>query len=146
MVVSPFSLSAAKSLSALTRASPSKSRCSLRSSPLRRAEAYLWQLLLPSFLAAKASALAFVLPFLSHHPFFLATPVGMLMRPLDFVECKSVAAFTRMLMAKRSIGLLISSVGKYTFKGLMARPQILFAFCFTVVRRTYAHERTTFLS
>ena len=70
MVVSPFSLSAAKSLSALTRASPSKSRCSLRLSPLRRAEAYLWQLLLPSFLAAKAFALAFVLSFLSHHPFF----------------------------------------------------------------------------
>ena len=71
---------------------------------------------------------------------FLAAPVGMLMRPFDFVKRKSVVAFTRMLMAKRSIGLLISSVGKYTFKGLMTRLQVLYAFCFTVVRRTYAHE------
>lgn len=67
MVVSPFSLSAAKSLSALTRALPPKGRCPLRSPPLRRAEAYLWQLLLPSFLAAKAFALAFLLSFLPHH-------------------------------------------------------------------------------
>lgn len=69
MVVSPFSLSAAKSLSALTRASPPKGRCPLRSPLLRRAEAYLWQLLLPSFLAAKAFALAFLLPFLLHLSF-----------------------------------------------------------------------------
>lgn len=70
MVVSPFSLSAAKSQSALTRASPPKGRCPLRSPPLRRTEAYLWQLFLPSFLAAKAFALAFVLSFLSRHSFF----------------------------------------------------------------------------